>query len=64
VVQHVGVGEVGRREVEVAVGGEQAQRLVVLGTLRQVAGDVDEAGEGADRVLPPLPVLVGLVVLG
>ena len=31
---------------------------------RQVAGDVDEAGEGSSRVLPPLPVLVGLAVLG
>ncbi len=62
-LEHVAHGEVRGGQVVVAGGGEDAQRLVVLRSLRQRAGDVDVAGEGAAPVGGALPLLVGLAIL-
>ena len=64
VFEHVAGGEVGRGEVVVAGGGEDAQGFVVFGALGQGAGDVDEAGEGAAAVGGALPFAVRFVVAG
>jgi len=63
VLEHVARREVGRGQVVVAGGGEDAQRLVVLRPLRERAGHVDEAGERAAAVRGPLPLLIRLAVL-
>src|SRR5216684_2351059 len=62
VLEHVLRGEVRRGQVVVAGRAEDTQRLVVLGSLRQLAGDVDETGESAVAVARALPLLVRLAV--